>query len=214
MFYVLPGVMNISPTFYYLTTDHAFSVRASYYVTMTCYRTLITAECWEAGPGHPGLVSTFVQKATFHWYTIIWYKQHFTRMFFVLCLFIFYTTINCHEVRISFIIINKHKRYFVKLFIEHFNIFIMCCMLRSIWWGCKNRSCWQRSEYQFARPSVGGVGGCRLDNDNVSCRCPAPARQYASRRLCWQSTKQNGLIKEFSKNVLFTSLSQSPKSVP
>ena len=88
-----PRVMNISPTFYYLPTDHAFSVRASYYVTMTCYRTLITAECWEAGPGHPGLVSTFVQKATFHWYTIIWYKQHFTRMFFVLCLFIQLSTV-------------------------------------------------------------------------------------------------------------------------
>ena len=30
--------MNISLTLSYLTNDHAFSVRASYYVTMTCYR--------------------------------------------------------------------------------------------------------------------------------------------------------------------------------
>ena len=57
--------------------------------------------------------------------------------------------------------------------------------------------CWQRSEYQFAsRPSVGGVGGCGLGNDNVSFRCPAPAHQSASYRLCWQSTKPNGFVAE------------------
>ena len=50
---------------------------------------------------------------------------------------------------------------------------------------------------------MGGVGGCRLDNDNVSSRCPAPARQSASHRLCWQSTKPNSLKKEFSKNLSF-----------
>ena len=119
------------------------------------------------------------------------------------CSLSFFFLYNCHEFRISFIIINNTNATLLSYLLSTL-IFIMFSMLRSIWWGCKNRSLLAAGGVNISLPGqvwAEWEGGCRLDNDNVSCRCPAPARQYASRRLCWQSTKPNGLIKEFSKNL-------------